>query len=315
MTRPFRFSVQANAPPAGQGWPAFARRIESLGYGGLVMADHVVGNGLSPFPALAAAAAATTTLRVGTLVLDNDFRNPLLLAREAATVDVISNGRLELGIGAGWHDRDNHSLGIGYDPPRVRVERLAEAVPLLKRLFTEDEVSHAGTYYRHDRAHSGPKPVQRPHPPILIAGGGDRILELAVKQADLIGVVPRTRRDGAPDRAAYSWETALDRFAYVRGLLGDRDVELNTLVFGMTVTDDRAAAIAELAKRMEGAPPEMIDRSPFFLVGSLAEMRAQLLRVRDTFGVSYFNVRGEHVEAFAPLAKDLAGNGAGGHRD
>ncbi|HAF09476.1 MAG TPA: LLM class F420-dependent oxidoreductase [Chloroflexi bacterium] len=305
--RPFRFTVQASAPPAGADWTSFARRLEAIGYGGLVMADHVVGNGLSPFPALAAAAAATTTLRVGTLALDNDFRNPLLLAREAATVDVISNGRLELGIGAGWHDRDNHSLGIGYDPPRVRVERLAEAVPLIKRLWTEDEVTHAGTHYRHDQAHSGPTPVQQPHPPILIAGGGDRILELAVKEADIVGVVPRTRRDGAPDRAAYSWETALDRFAYVRRLLGDRDVELNTLVFGMTVTDDRPAAIAELARRMEGAPAEMIDRSPFFLVGSLAEMRTQLLRVREAFGVSYFNVRGEHVEAFAPLAKELSG--------
>jgi probable F420-dependent oxidoreductase len=287
-------------------WPSFARRLEAIGYGGLVMADHVVGNGLSPFPALAAAAAATTTLRLGTLVIDNDFRNPLLLAREAATVDVISNGRFELGIGAGWHDRDNHSLGISYDVPAVRVERLAEAVPLIKRLWTEDEVTHAGTYYRHDKAHSGPRPAQRPHPPILIAGGGDRILELAVKESDIVGVVPRTRRDGAPDRAAYSWETALDRFAYVRRLLGDRDIELNTLVFGMTVTGDRPAAIAELATRMEGTPAEMIERSPFFLVGSLDEMRAQLLRVREAFGVSYFNVRGEHIEAFAPLARELS---------
>jgi probable F420-dependent oxidoreductase len=287
-------------------WPSFARRLEAIGYGGLVMADHVVGNGLSPFPALAAAAAATTTLRLGTLVIDNDFRNPLLLAREAATVDVISNGRFELGIGAGWHDRDNHSLGISYDVPAVRVERLAEAVPLIKRLWTEDEVTHAGTYYRHDKAHSGPRPAQRPHPPILIAGGGDRILELAVKESDIVGVVPRTRRDGAPDRAAYSWETAIDRFAYVRRLLGDRDIELNTLVFGMTVTGDRPAAIAELATRMEGAPAEMIERSPFFLVGSLDEMRAQLLRVREAFGVTYFNVRGEHIEAFAPLARELS---------
>ena len=306
MTRPFRFSVQANTPPSGYDWPSFARRIETLGYGGLVMADHVVGNGLSPFPALAAAAAATTTLRLGTLVLDNDFRNPLLLAREAATVDIISNGRFELGIGAGWHDRDNHSLGIGYDPPAVRVDRLVEAVPLIKRLWTEDEVTHAGTHYRHERAHAGPKPVQRPHPSILIAGGGDRILALAAKEADIVGVVPRTKRDGSPDRAAYSWETASDRFAHVRRLLVGRDVELNTLVFAMTVTDDRAAGIAEIASRMQGAPAEMIERSPFFLVGSLAEMRAQLLRVRDAFGATYFNVRGDHVEAFAPLAKELS---------
>ena len=306
MTRPFRFGVQANTPPSGLDWPSFARRVEQLGYGAVVMADHVVGNGLSPFPALAAAAAATTTLRLGTLVLDNDFRNPLLLAREAATVDVISNGRFELGIGAGWHDRDNRSLGIAYDPPHVRVDRLAEVVPLVKRLWTEDDVTHAGTHYRHERAHSGPTPVQRPHPPILIAGGGDRILALAATEADIVGVVPRTKRDGSPDRAAYSWETAVDRFAFVRRLLGDRDVELNTLIFAMTVTDDRRAGIAEIAKRMEGAPAEMIERSPFFLVGSLAEMRAQLQRVREAFGVSYFNVRGEHIEAFAPLAKELS---------
>ncbi len=304
--RPFRFTVQAGTPPAGTDWPSFARRLEALGYGGLVMADHVVGNGLAPLPAVAAAAAATKTLRVGTLVLDNDFRNPLLLAREAATVDVISGGRLEFGIGAGWHDRDNQSLGISYDPPPVRVARLEEAVPLLKRLWTEEEVTHNGRFYRHDRAHSGPKPAQQPHPPILIAGGGDRILALAVREADIVGVVPRTRRDGAPDRAAYSWDTAVDRFAYVHRLLGDRDVELNTLIFGMKVTDDRPAAIAEIATRMEGAPAEMIERSPFFLVGSLAQMREQLLRVRDAFGVTYFNVRGDHVEAFAPLAKELA---------
>lgn len=308
MARRFRFAVQAGLPPPGLDWASFARRLEDSGYGALVTADHVIGNGLSPFPALAAAATATTSLRVGTLVIDNDFRNPLLLAREAATVDVLSNGRLELGIGAGWNDRDNGSLGIAYDPPGVRIGRLAEAVPLLKRLWTEDEVTHAGTHYRHDRAHSGPKPVQQPHPALLIAGGGDRILSLAAREADIIGVVPRTKRDGSPDRAAYSYETAMDRFAYVHRLLSEhsRSVELNTLIFGLTVTADRTAGITELAARMPGAPIEMIDRSPFFLVGSLAEMRTQLLRTREAFGVSYFTVRGEHVEAFAPLAKELS---------
>jgi len=137
-------------------------------------------------------------------VLDNDFRNPLLLAREAATVDVISNGRLELGIGAGWHDRDNHSLGISYDPAAHPGRAAGRGGPAHQALWTEDEVTHAGTYYRHDKAHSGPKPVQQPHPPILIAGGGDRILELAVKEADIVGVVPRTgataRRTGPRTR-------------------------------------------------------------------------------------------------------------------
>src|SRR6266542_2408312 len=259
MDRPFRFAVQAGAPPKGRDWATYARHIEALGYGTLVTADHVVGDGLAPFPALAAAATATRELRVGTLVIDNDFRNPLLLAREAATVDVISNGRLELGLGAGWLRRDNDSLGLAYDPPAVRVQRLAEAVPLLKRLWTEDEVTHAGTHYRHASAHAGPRPVQRPHPPIMIAGGGDRILELAVGEADIVVVVP----------------------------------------------DDRAAALPGVAERFNWSV-ELADRSPFLLVGSLDEMRAQLLRTREAFGWSYFSVRGEFIDAFAPLARDLA---------
>src|SRR6266542_1960062 len=204
MDRPFRFAVQAGAPPKGRDWATYARHIEALGYGTLVTADHVVGDGLAPFPALAAAATATRELRVGTLVIDNDFRNPLLLAREAATVDVISNGRLELGLGAGWLRRDNDSLGLAYDPPAVRV-----------------------------RAHAGPRPVQRPHPPIMIAGGGDRILELAVGEADIVAVVPRTQRDGSPDRANFTYEAAMERAEYVRRIAGDRlaSLELNTLIF------------------------------------------------------------------------------------
>ncbi len=307
MDRPFRFAVQAGAPPKGRDWATYARHIEALGYGTLVTADHVVGDGLAPFPALAAAATATRELRVGTLVIDNDFRNPLLLAREAATVDVISNGRLELGLGAGWLRRDNDSLGLAYDPPAVRVQRLAEAVPLLKRLWTEDEVTHAGTHYRHASAHAGPRPVQRPHPPIMIAGGGDRILELAVGEADIVAVVPRTQRDGSPDRANFTYEAAMERAEYVRRIAGDRlaSLELNTLIFMLVVADDRAAALPGVAERFNWSV-ELADRSPFLLVGSLDEMRAQLLRTREAFGWSYFSVRGEFIDAFAPLARDLA---------
>lgn len=141
-----------------------------MGYGTLLMPDHVMGNAWSPFPALAGAAVATTRLRVGTLVIDNDFRNPLMLAREAATLDVVSGGRFELGIGAGWWIRDYESLGIAYDPGAVRVERLAECVRVLKRLFTEDEVTFEGRY-RLTAAQCCPRPVQSPHPPIHIAGG------------------------------------------------------------------------------------------------------------------------------------------------
>ena len=148
MARKIRFSTQSGSQPTGPDWLARAKRLEAIGYETLSMPDHMVGGAWSNMPALGAAAAVTTRLRLGNLVLDNDFRNPVVLAREFATLDVISSGRVEIGLGAGWFDRDYQSTGIAFDRGRVRVARLAEAVTLMKRLFTEDEVTFEGTYYR-----------------------------------------------------------------------------------------------------------------------------------------------------------------------
>src|SRR5687767_7150786 len=188
--RPMRFATQSGGAPSGQEWLDRAKRIEALGYGTLAMPDHMIGGAWAAMPALAAAAVVAPKLRVGTLVIDNDFRNPTVFAREAAALDVITNGRFELGIGAGWLDRDYQSTGIAFDRGRVRVARLAEAVTLMKRLFTEEQVTFTGEYYKVEKAECRPKPVQQPYPPIMIAGGGPQILELAGREADIVAIVP-----------------------------------------------------------------------------------------------------------------------------
>ena len=201
MDRRIRFSTQSGGQPTGEDWLARAKRLETIGYETLSMPDHMVGGAWSNMPALGAAAAVTTRLRLGNLVLDNDFRNPVVLAREFATLDVISNGRVEIGLGAGWFDRDYQSIGIPFDRGRVRVARLAEAVTLMKRLFTEDEVTFEGTYYRTAKSECRPKTVQQPRPPILIAAGGPQILELAGREAEIVAVIPPGAgvRPAAPD--------------------------------------------------------------------------------------------------------------------
>lgn len=305
--RPLRFAVQVAVAPPGREWRERARQLESLGYGTLVMPDHVVGGGLASFPALAAAAASTSRLRLGNLVLANDFRNPLLLAREALTVDLLSDGRLELGLGAGWHTRDYESLGIPYDGGGVRVDRLAESLALLKRLFTEDEVTHHGAHYRLEQAVALPKAVQRPHPPIMVAGGGKRILALAAREADIAGLAPRTDAKGELSRAELALASVERKIAHVLAAAGQRypgALELNILVFDTIVTDDRARAVAETAQRL-GVDAAVVDGSPHFLFGTLAEIGAQIERTRDRLGITYFSVRGAHVDALAPLAREL----------
>src|SRR4051794_15610382 len=183
--RKFRFGAQCSYAGSGKDWAAKARRLEDLGYATLCMPDHF-DDQLAPMPALTAAAAATTTLRVGTLVLGNDYRHPLITAKEAATVDVLSGGRFELGIGAGWMGSDYEQSGIGLDPPGVRIERLAESLAVVKGLLAGGKFSFAGRYYSVTRHPGTPAAVQRPRPPILVGGGGRRILSLAGREADIV---------------------------------------------------------------------------------------------------------------------------------
>src|SRR6266571_6965998 len=254
--RPMRFATQSGSAPSGQEWIDRAKRLEALGYDTLAMPDHMIGGAWAAMPALAVAATVTQKLRVGTLVVDNDFRNPTVFARECATLDVLTNGRFELGIGAGWLDRDYQSTGIAFDRGRVRVARLAEAVTLMKRLFTEEQVTFAGEYYRVEKAECRPKPVQQPYPPFLIAGGGPDILALAGREANIVAIVaPGITGSGTVAPQKFTLDTMRGQIGVVREAAGARFGEVELSMFlDCILTDDRERTIAEMAKKARPIP-------------------------------------------------------------
>ncbi|HKB46999.1 MAG TPA: TIGR03621 family F420-dependent LLM class oxidoreductase, partial [Ktedonobacterales bacterium] len=195
MTRahPFRFGVIGEHLSSAEAWSTTARQAEQLGYSTLFIRDHFIpdpfGDQFAPMIALMAAADATKTLRVGSLVLDNDYRHPVILAKEAATLDVLSNGRFELGLGAGWAKTEYQQAGLSFDAPGVRVGRLEEAVQVIKGLFADEPLTFSGTYYRIDQLNGYPKAIQQPHPPILIGASGKRMLAIAAREANSIGIL------------------------------------------------------------------------------------------------------------------------------
>jgi probable F420-dependent oxidoreductase len=307
VERKIRFATQSGGQPTGEEWLARAKRLEGIGYDTLAMPDHMVGGAWSNMPALGAAAAVTTKLHLGNLVIDNDFRNPVVLAREFATLDVISNGRVEIGLGAGWFDRDYQSTGIPFDRGRVRVARLAEAVSLMKRLLTEDEVSFEGTYYRTTKSECRPKTVQQPRPPILIAAGGPKILELAGREAEIVAVIPPDAgvRPPAPDDVTVSGVRR--QIDLVRKAAGSRFGEIELSCFlDVILTDDRDKTIAEVAEK-SNVQPAQIESSVYRGIGTLDQVREHIIRVRRETGITYFCLRGPHVEELAPVVKDLSG--------
>jgi probable F420-dependent oxidoreductase len=259
--RPFRFGVSVRSAGSRAEWEDKARKFEALGYSTLTVPDHLAEM-IAPIPALVSAAAVTKTLRIGTVVLNNDFRHPVLLAREAATVDLLTDGRLELGLGAGHMRAEYDQAGLGFDAGGARVERLAEAVAIIKGLL-RGELAY-------------PSPVQRPHPPIFIGGNVPRLLTLAAKEADIVGLTGITFRSGGADRdiSGFRASDVDTRVALVREAAGDRydKLELNTLVQRVVVTGDRRQAAEELARRWTQLHPDDILRSPYALVGSVDQL-------------------------------------------
>jgi probable F420-dependent oxidoreductase len=308
--RSFRFGVQLARAAAGPEWAELARKAEDLGYSTLFVPDHF-GDQLAPVAALMAAADATTRLRVGSLVLDNDYRHPVIAAKEAATIDLLSGGRLELGIGAGWMASDYEQSGIALDPASVRVDRLEEALDVLDGLFGPGSFNFEGKHYRVAGLDGLPKPVQRPRPPLLIGGGGRRVLTLAARRADIVGVNPSIRsgrvdaaaaRNGAPD-------VTDQKLGWVREAAGPRydDIEINVLVFACVVTDDRASVIETMAPLFSVSPEEVADH-PHAWVGTVEEICDDLVARRERWDVSYLVVQGaEAMEAAAPIVARLAG--------
>jgi len=306
--RTIRFATQSGGAPSAEEWLARAKRIEALGYRTLSMPDHMVGGAWASLPALAALVPITTTLRFGTLVIDNDFRNPVVLAREVAVLDVLSGGRVELGLGAGWFDRDYEGTGIRFDRGRVRVARLAEAVTLMKRLFTEEQVDFAGTYYTVTKAECRPKTVQQPHPPFLIAGGGKAILALAGREADIVAIVPAgVSGSGTLTKDAVTLDTMKAQGQMVRDAAGPRAGAIEFSMFlDCNLTDDRERTIAEMAERAK-ADPEVIRASAYRGIGTLEQIRAHILRLHQVLGVTYFCLRGPDVEKLGPIVSELTG--------
>ena len=308
--RPFRFGVQASTAVDGRAWVALARNVESLGYSTLTMPDHF-DDQLAPVPALMAAAAATETLRVGALVWDNDYRHPVVLAKELATIDVLSGGRLEIGLGAGWLATDYQKSGIAYDSNKVRVDRFEEGLAVIKAAMSGEAFSFAGSHYTINDFTGTPRPVQSPCPPILVGGGGKRVLSIAASLADIIGI-NGTLSAGAvgPDAIATMTAAAVDqKVAIVHAAAGPRlaHLEFNIRAFLVRVTDDRDAVVEQIAGFVQ-VDPSMVLESPFVLIGTPAQIVEDLLRRRERWGFSYVIVGADDVEPFAPVVAELAGH-------
>lgn len=307
--RPFRFGIQFAGASTKTEWADQARTAEALGYDILVMPDHL-DEQFAIGPALVAVAEATTTLRIGTLVLQNDLRHPALLAKEAATLDVLSDGRYELGLGAGGSLMlDYEWAGIRFDSPGTRVSRLDESVRILKALFAEGPLTFAGQYYTITELEGHPKPVQQPHPPILIAGGGPRMLSLAAREADIVSIFPTMLSAGGRFQEDEVKAAAVaKKVDLVRQVAGDRfpQVQLNILVQAVIVTNDRAGEI-ERRSTARGLPFDHWLDSPHIYVGTVEQIVENLLSYRERLGISYFVVFDRYMDAFAPVVARLAG--------
>jgi probable F420-dependent oxidoreductase len=295
--RPFRFGVVAASARSGEEWAEKARRIESMGYATLLTPDGLRYT-LAPLPALTAAAMVTRTLRVGTYVIANDFRNPVLLAKEAATVDVLSGGRFELGLGVGRPAaaEDNRMLGIPFDSGAVRVARLAESLTLLKALLSGEAATAAGPYYAAAHAEISPRPVQRPRPPILVGAGQRKLLALAAREADIIalGIPPTEPEAGVAERIDWIREAAGPRFDQL-------ELNLSLMAVGQQVPRYVASQMGLTAESLARAGAVAA------LTGTTDEMVETLQRRRERLGISYIVVSDELMEGLAPVVEQLAG--------
>jgi probable F420-dependent oxidoreductase len=308
--RRFRFGVQVSSAGSAAEWRDTARRVEDLGYSTLCMPDHFADTPLAPMVAMSFAAEATTTLRVGHLVLGNDYKHPVIVAKEAATLDLLSDGRLDLGLGAGWMVADYEQLGLAYDGPGTRIERLAEAVAIVKQCFTGEPFEHVGEHYRITGYTGKPLPVQRPHPPLVMGGGGPRMLRLAGREADIVGINPNLREGVIAADAVQSASADLtaQKVAWVREGAGDRfdDLELQIRYYVAAITDDPLGLAGALAPAF-GIDPHDALTLGVVLAGPVDEVCDLLVRRREEWGVSYCVFGEDSYQAFAPVVARLAG--------
>src|SRR4051812_18283494 len=311
--RPFRFSLGGGEPMSANALADRARRAESLGYSTYVISDHLL-NSLAPNLALSVVATATKTMRVGHFVLNNDLRHPTVLHQELATLDVLSEGRLEIGIGAGWNEPEYKWSGVPFDPVPRRVSRLEESVTVLKGLFADEKLTFQGKHYTITDMDGRPKPVQKPHPPILIGGGGKRVLQLGAREAQIVGFAPRIGTSGGIRSCTF--EATREKVEWVRDTAGARfaDIELNTYpaLRPTAVTDEPEKAAADLLESLRKREPldltvkEVLD-SPHVFIGTVHQLVEKFTRLRDELGISNIMV-GNDLDAFAPVVERLAGS-------
>ena len=308
--RPFRFSVQEHRARDAKHWREKAQAVESMGYTTLFLPDHF-NDQLGVIAALMAAADATTKLRIGSLVFDNDYRHPVVLAKEAATLDLLSEGRLDLGIGAGWMVSDYEHAGIAYDSAGTRIDRLIEAVTILKLCFTGTEFSFEGKHYKINDFESSPLPVQKPHPRLLLGGGGRKMLHFAAREGDIVHVNYNLNEGRInPKLVQTGMADATDqKLAWIKEAAGDRleMIELGFTVFFANVTDDRDSIAEAMAPSMGFEPRDVLEM-PHFLIGTLDQIEHDLIQRRERYGFSDVIVPGEAAEQLAPIVDRLAGN-------
>lgn len=307
--RPFRFTVQASHLAHPDELVPLARKAEGMGVSALTVADHL-DDQVAPIPAMMAAALATTDLRVGSMVLSNDYRHPLLLAKEAATVDVLTGGRLEFGIGAGWMTEDYRMAGMVMDRPGVRIERLEEAIEVILAAWSGERVEFSGEHYAVTDYVGTPLPLQRPRPPLFIGGGGRRILSLAGRHADTVGLNP-ILTSGVIDANAgpnATHEATERKIRWIREAAGDRfdQIELQTRIHLVLITDDRHGTFEALAGGF-GLTPADAARTPHALCGTVDQIVDDLIERRETLGISSIGISASSLDDMAPVIERLAG--------
>jgi len=309
MARQFRFGAQVADNKPGKAWTDLARKLEDGGYSTLFVPDHF-DDQVAPLPAMTWVAAATSELRVGSLVFDNDFKHPVVLAKEAATLDVLSEGRLELGIGAGWMHSDYETSGIPFDSARVRIDKLEESVAVIKGLLGGGPFSFDGKHYKIENLTGTPRPVQQPHPPILIGAGAKRMLSFAAREADIISV-NFDLSPGAVNADVVVTGTAeltAGKIDLIREAAGTRfdEIELSVTIF-MAALHENREQLAEMIAGSFGQPPELVLESPHFLAGTEEQIIEQLHERRERYGFSYVVFAGGSHEAMLPIVGKLAG--------
>lgn len=305
--RPFRFGAKAPKAGSAKEWVDLARQAEDLGYVSLQLDDHF-GNQLAPIPAIMAAAAVTTNIKIGPLVAGVDFRNPVVLAKEAATIDLLSEGRFLMGIGAGWLKDDYAIAGIPQAAAETRIGRVREAIDIMRGLWGEGKFSYDGEHFTVAEVDGRPVPVS--DIPILVGGGGRKILSLAAQKADIVGVNPKivARTINPKSMATAAADVVDQKIGWVKEAAGDRfdQLELQLQVF-VTVVTDEPEPVAEKLAPVFGLPPEVVLQAPYVQVGTVDQIAENLQGLRERWGINYIAFQQDATAAMAPVVAKLAG--------